>query len=172
MNLDYTIKGEVKITMIPYIKEMIQDFREHDPSPDKKANTPAIEFIFKVDNELRLVDDSRAKVLHTFVAKALFATKRYLTDIHTVVAFFTTRVRGPNKDDWKKLIRLMQCLRNTTEMPLTLRADGSNIVKWWVDGSYAVHPDMRSQTGGTMSLGKGAIISTYIKQKMNTKSLT
>ena len=57
-------------------------------------------------------------------------------------------------------------------MPLTLGADGTNIVKWWVDGSYAVHPDMRSQTGGTMSLGKGAIISTYIKQKMNTKSLT
>ena len=29
---------------------------------------------------------------------------------------------------------------------------------------------MRSQTGGTMSLGKGAIISTSIIQKMNTKS--
>ena len=41
MNLDYTIKGEVKITMIPYIKEMIKDFREYDPIPDKKANTPA-----------------------------------------------------------------------------------------------------------------------------------
>ena len=63
-------------------------------------------------------------------------------------------------------------LRNTTDMPLTLRADGNNIVKWWVYGSYAVHPDMRSQTGGTMSLGKGVIISTSIKQKMNTKSST
>ena len=57
-------------------------------------------------------------------------------------------------------------------MPLTLRADGTNIVKWWVDVSYAVHPDMRSQTGGTMSLGKGEIISTSIKQKMNTKNST
>ena len=63
-------------------------------------------------------------------------------------------------------------MRDTTEMPLTLRARGTNIVKWWVDRSYAVHPDMRSQTGGTMSLGKGAIISTSIKQKMNKKSLT
>ena len=35
-----------------------------------------------------------------------------------------------------------------------------------------MHPDMRSQTGGTRSLGKGAIISTSIKQKMNTKSST
>ena len=41
MNLDYTIKGEVKITMIPYIKEMIKDFREYYWSPDNKANTPA-----------------------------------------------------------------------------------------------------------------------------------
>ena len=55
MNLDYTIKGEVKITMIPYIKEMIQEFREHDPNPDKKANTPAAEFLFKVDNESRFI---------------------------------------------------------------------------------------------------------------------
>ena len=41
MNLYYTTKGEVKITMIPYIKEMIQDFREHDTNPYKKANIPA-----------------------------------------------------------------------------------------------------------------------------------
>ena len=82
----------------------------------------------------------------------------------------TTCVWDPNKDDWKKLLRLMQYLRNTTEMPMTLRADGTNIVKWWVDVSYAVHTDMRSQTGGTMSVGKGAIISTSIKKKMNTKS--
>ena len=54
---------------------MIKDFREYDPSPDKKANTPAAEFIFKVNDESRMVDDSRAKVFHTFVAKALFATK-------------------------------------------------------------------------------------------------
>ena len=46
----YTIKGEVKITMISYIKEMIKDFREYDPSLEKKANTPAAEFLFKVDD--------------------------------------------------------------------------------------------------------------------------
>ena len=35
-----------------------------------------------------------------------------------------------------------------------------------------MHPDMRSQTGKKMSLRKGAIISTAIKQKTNTKSST
>ena len=69
-------------------------------------------------------------MFHTFVAKALFATKRSRPDINTAVAFLIISVWGPNKDDWKKLLRLMQYLRNTTNMPLTLRADGTNIVKW------------------------------------------
>ena len=104
MSLEYTIKGEVKITMIPYIKEMIQDFREHNTRLDKKENTPSADFLFKVDDESSMVDNSRTKVLHTFFARELFATKRYRPDIHTALAFLTTRVRGTNKDDWKKLL--------------------------------------------------------------------
>ena len=65
----------------------------------------------------------------------------------------------------------MQYLRDTTEMPLTIRADGTNIVKCSVNGSYTVHAEMHSQTDGTMLLGKGAMIITYIKQRMNTKRL-
>jgi hypothetical protein len=30
MTLDYTVDGEVKITMIPYVKEIVQQFQEHD----------------------------------------------------------------------------------------------------------------------------------------------
>ena len=94
--------------MILYIKFMIKDLHKYNPSPDKKANTPAVEFLFKVDDKSRLVDYSRAKVLHTFVAKALFSTKRSRPDIHTAVAFLTTSMRGTYKDDRKKLLRLMQ----------------------------------------------------------------
>jgi hypothetical protein len=53
-----------------------------------------------------------------------------------------------------------------------LEAGDLAVVKWWVDGSYAVHPDMRSHTGAIMSLGKGSIYSTSIRQKLNTKSST
>ena len=65
----------------------------------------------------------------------------------------------------------MQYLRDTTEMPLTICSDGTNIVKCSVNGSYTVHTEMHSQTDGTMLLGKGAMIITYIKQRMNTKRL-
>jgi hypothetical protein len=41
-----------------------------------------------------------------------------------------------------------------------------------VDASYAVHPDMKSHTGGLMSMGTGGLICKSSKQKLNTKSST
>jgi hypothetical protein len=55
---------------------------------------------------------------------------------------------------------------------LTLEADNLQVVKWWVDASYAVHPDMKSHTGATMTLGKGSVYSASVRQKLNTKSST
>jgi hypothetical protein len=41
-----------------------------------------------------------------------------------------------------------------------------------VDGAFAVHPDMKSHTGGTMTLGQGSVYSASTRQKLNTKSST
>lgn len=41
-----------------------------------------------------------------------------------------------------------------------------------IDVSFATRSDMKSQTGGTMSLGKGSVFSHSKKQKLNTKSST
>ena len=53
-----------------------------------------------------------------------------------------------------------------------MRADGVNVIKWWVDASYAAHDYMQGHTGGTMPMGvngRGSIISISKKQKLNTK---
>ena len=42
----------------------------------------------------------------------------------------------------------------------------------FVDAAYAVHNDMRSHTGGCLSMGHGLIHSKSSKQKLNTKSST
>jgi hypothetical protein len=47
-----------------------------------------------------------------------------------------------------------------------------NIVKWWVDASFATHKDCRGHTGATMSLGCGSVIGISKKQKINTRSST
>jgi hypothetical protein len=38
--------------------------------------------------------------------------------------------------------------------PHTLEADDSGVIRWWIDASFAVHPDMKSHTGAAMSMGK------------------
>ena len=57
-------------------------------------------------------------------------------------------------------------------MPLTLEADNMQIIKWWIDASFAVHSDMKSHTGGTMTLGKGMIYAMSTRQEINTRSST
>ena len=46
------------------------------------------------------------------------------------------------------------------------------VLHWYWDASFAVHPDYKSHTGGTLTMGKGCILSSSKKQKLNTRSST
>ena len=102
----------------------------------------------------------------------LYLCKRARPDMQTAIAFLCTRVKQPDVDDWKKLARAIRYLRGTKDLGLTLEADGSGIIKWWIDASFAVHQDMHSHSGITMSLGKGSPYSSSTRQRLNTKSST
>jgi hypothetical protein len=53
-----------------------------------------------------------------------------------------------------------------------LSADDLSVVKWFVDTSFAMHPDFRSHTSGMMTFGRGSVQLLSKKQKLNTKSST
>ena len=118
------------------------------------------------------LNTEKAEQFHTFVAKGLFITKRVQQDIQPAIVFLCTQVKAPTEEDWAKLQRTMKFLQQTKEDCLTLSADGSNIIKWSLNATFAVHPDMKSHTGATMTLGKGSIQSVSTKQKVNTRSST
>ena len=83
--------------------------------------------------------------------------KRGRPDINLTISYLCTRVQAPDENDWEKLMRLMKYLNGTREMVLTLGADQLNVIKWYVDASYSVHPDYKSHTGCMMTMGTGAI---------------
>ena len=62
-------------------------------------------------------------------------------------------------------------MRLNKQLPLTLQADDARIMKWWIDASFAIHPDMKSHTGGNGSLGKGSFYTKSTQEKLNTKKL-
>jgi hypothetical protein len=66
----------------------------------------------------------------------------------------------------------MRYLQATKDMPLTLEADHTHILKWWVGTSFAVHPGMNGHTGSLLSMGKGAVYGTSCGHKIVTRSLT
>eukprot|EP00957_Ditylum_brightwellii_P169232 12880814-Ditylum_brightwellii.AAC.1 len=63
-------------------------------------------------------------------------------------------------------------LNGTKELVLTLGTDSLNLAKWWVDGAFAVHPDMKGHSGVTISFGQGSLLSWSMKQHLNSKSST
>ena len=45
------------------------------------------------------------------------------------------------------------------------------MLMWYVDASFAVQPNMRSHTGGGLTMGRGFPLVSSTKQKLNTQSL-
>ena len=155
--------------MRKYVKETYELFPEELGG---KVTSPAAEHLREIGNDAEKLDDSLRQTFHTITARSLFCGKRARPNLLPTVSFLTTRVKEPNTDDWKKLKRMMKYMEQTVNDVLTLSAKNLNVVKWWVDGSYAVHKDAKSQTGATMSMGSGAIYSSSQKQKINTRSST
>ena len=71
-----------------------------------------------------------------------------------------------------KLRRLLKYLLGTIDMPIIIGANGLDLIKTYVNASYAVYEDMRGYTGGLMTMGRGVIQGKTTKQKLNTKSST
>ena len=170
MVLDFSRKGQVSIDMSRYIKSMVVNFPQEELKGYCKH--PWDENLFRVDETSPKLPQDKAELFHRVVAQGLFVCKRGRPDISPAIAFLTTRVREPTLQDWEKLCRLMRFLKKTQNDILTLSADGSNSLLWHVDASFAVHPDFRSHTGATFSMGRGAITSISRKQGMNSRSST
>ena len=169
MFLDYRSNGVVRIDMRKYVKETYKLFPEELKGT---VTSPAAEHLREVRDDADKLEDKMRQIFHTITARCLFSGKRARPDILTTVSFLTTRVKEPDVDDWKKIKRLMTYMKKTADDVLTLSAKNLTVVKWWVDRSYTVHKDAKSQTGATMSMGSGAIYSLLQKQKINTRSST
>ena len=159
------------MNMVDYVKSMLQNFPEGQLKGAKVAS-PWTENLFKVAEDSPSLTKEEVEQFHTTTAQGLFLCKRARPDISPAIAYLTTRVRNPNRDDWMKLVRMMKFLKQTSEDVLTLKSDGLKRLKWHVDVSFAVHPDFCSHTGAIITMGKGATISISRKQGMNTRSST
>lgn len=168
MDIIFPGKKEVKIDMQSNLQSAIDLF----PEDLSIYTTPARNNLFEVNPDCVKLSEERRALLHSIVAQLLFVSTRARPDIHVAISFLTSRVSKADEDDWKKLKRLLGYIQGTMHLVLTLSAENFNVIKWWVDAAYGVRDDFKSQTGRTMTFGKGTIMSKSTKQKINTKSST
>ena len=169
MNITLRDDGKFEIEMKKQVQEAIDKFGESYNYPVKtvcKSN------LWEVNEKSDRLDEKKSEIFHSVTAKLLYITKRARPDIETGIAFMTTRVLKSTEEDWRKLKRIITFLKYTIDDVRIIGAKSMDTIYTWVDAAFAVHSNMRSQTGGTMSFGYGMIHCKSSKQKLNTKSST
>ena len=73
-------------------------------------------FTIRDEKQAEPLEEERALAFHHTVVQLLFLGTRVRQDIQTAVAFLTTRVKTPNKDDWGKLKRVLKYHLNGTKL--------------------------------------------------------
>jgi hypothetical protein len=170
INIDFSDPGMVKFDMVPYIDKIIDAFPE---KITRVTSIPAADHLFAVRPSAgaRLLPEDQARGFHHTTAQLLFLSW-VCHDIQTPVSFLMTRVKHPDEDDSGKQKRVLTYLHSTHSLKLSLFAESLSIIWWYVDASHQTHEDCRSHTGTILTLGRGAVSSSSIKQKLNTKSST
>jgi hypothetical protein len=171
MEIDYSIPGEVKVYMIDNLNMIINEFPELIVGT---SVSPAVDRLFTVrpDEERTMLDKKQAITFHHCVTQLLFTPTRPRKDIQLAVSLLTMRVQIPDEYDWAKLKRLIRYTRGTIHMPLLLRTNSLDIIKWWVNASFATHDNCTGHTCVIISLGQGSIIGMSKKHKINTRGST
>jgi hypothetical protein len=151
--------------LVAYLKNVITEFPEIISG---KSPMPAADHLFQIreEKDAKPLEEERALAFHHTVAQLLFMATRARRDIQTVVAFLTTRVKSPDKDDWGKLKRVLNYLNGRKYLKLNLSVDNLGVLKWFVDGSYNVHWDCKGHRGAMFTMRKGATSSYSRKLKL------
>ena len=155
MRLDYNTPNKVKINMKSYCKEIIN---KYPYTLNKNVNCQWNINLFNSKNDTKELDQRDAETFHTFVMKCMFVAKGGRPDILTGISYLSTKVLKPYKEDMKKLTRIISYVKNSINICLTLEADNSRKIKWYLESSFGTHQNLRSHTGAIMTLGKGSII--------------
>ena len=173
MNIEINKDRNIEIEMKDQLLEAVHMFEQADGNKvDEVVNTPARPRLRDINLECTQLCSEKQEVFHSIVSKLLWTIKRARPDLETAIGFLCTRVSKSDEDDWLKLRRAIAYIKCTIDDVRVIGASSLIDIFTWIDAAYAVNPDMKSQTGGAISLGVGVLHAKSSKQKLNVKSST
>jgi hypothetical protein len=156
----------VSVTMDGYLEDLLEGLEDIVGV----ADTPATRHLFRVRDDCEKLGADLKEFFHSTIAKILYLGKRVRPDLLVAIAFLVRRVQCPDKDDWSKMVRLVQYIRGTKGYGIRLSGEVNLSVTAFIDASYGVHWDLKSHTGAVITLGKGPVYAKSGIQRLNTTS--
>ena len=153
MHLYYSVKGQAKITMMDHIKEIMEYFDNYEQKDTGTKSSATTLDMFAFDEDCDKIKKENMKHSTRSYQRCYFLPKRTRVDTGTSIYYLMTRVKDPDQSNWMNMVHMFKCVRGNKYLPLILSADKSVMIKWYIYGSYVVHPNTRGNTGGGLKMG-------------------
>ena len=171
MDLKFEGDGGVAVSMFKHVDAALDNFPEEVKG---KVATPAANHLFDVREEgVKPLHTVKAEKFHHLTVHLLVISSRARCDLQTTVSFLTTRVKGPEADDWGKLCCAMKYINGTQRLKLRLKINAMDDILhllWFIDASHYVHWDRKGHGGTALMMVNGAMSSYLNRIKVNTHS--
>ena len=135
-------------------------------------SSPAKQHLILINEYAADLDESKSDIFHLVTAKLLSVAKGVRPDRKKLVAFICTLVNKSDEYYWKRFKRVLTFVQNKIDNNSIIGTPMIEKVYTWVDDAYSVHPNMKSQTSGTMSMGWVILHCKLSKRELNSKSFT
>ena len=104
------------------------------------------------DEDCENVRKEKAETFHKLVVNMLFATKIARLYTGKEISYLTTSVRELEQSNWLNMVHLFKYVICPEYLPLIMSEEKSRMLKWYIDVSYDVNPNMRGNTGGGLKM--------------------
>ena len=160
--------GSVRKTQPKLLEDL---FEKYDIQSKPSVKTPASVPSIADDHDIPIPVTQYLSLLGS-----LLYVVRSRPDIGFAVSFSATKSKAPTEHDWKGLLRILQYLHETRDKGQLIMKQDSHCdlhMHIYVDASYLLYPDSKSQTGYSFSINDvGFFYSKSSKQAIVTTSST
>ena len=141
ITIDYIIVCKVVCTMFDYLEGAIIECAED--LKNSRSYYPGNDQLFKVVEDSVKLPPKDTELFDWHVERLLFANKRIRPNIKEYVAFLYSQVKSPTKQDYRKLGKVISCLKENIHLLLVIAVDNDGTLTWNIDAPFAVHLDCK-----------------------------
>ena len=161
-----TVNGGINVSAPKFISDLLKQ-----ENVTENAKTPtATSFLDDDQATDQLIDTT---LYASKLMKLMWIARLCRNDILFAISFLSTKVKQPTTNDMKKLDHILKYLNFTKDYKTKYQPQSLQLFAY-IDASYALHKDMKGQTGIIITLGKNGppIFCKSRKQKLVSRSST